>query len=107
MSNCGIGQIEMGGEGEMKRDYSEEQPKCHRIDSVCPLWCRSLVPMNRAFIIVRKWCLSVVSVIHEKKMYQFISRENMIPAFICGVGIVLVVKFIVPVSFKKLFVLFF
>lgn len=37
MSNCGIGQIEMGGEGEMKRDYSEEQPKCHRIDSVCPL----------------------------------------------------------------------
>lgn len=36
MSNCGFGQIEMG-EGEMKRDYSEEQPKCHRIDSICPL----------------------------------------------------------------------
>lgn len=65
------------------------------------------MPVNRAFIIVRKCCLSVVSVFHGKNVNQFISRENMIPAVICGVGIVLVVKFIVPVSFKKLFVLFF
>lgn len=63
--------------------------------------------MNRAFIIVRKCRLLVVSVIHEKNVNKFISRENMIPAVTCGVGVGLVVKFIVPVSFKKLFVLFF
>lgn len=87
----------------MKRDYSEEQPTCLYLSSVTEAWCLWTLLLLLSESVVCQWFLSFM----RKNVNQFISRKNIILAIICGVGIVLVVKFIVPVSFKKWFVLFF